>query len=305
MYNLSRDLIGYGPTPPQFTWPRGARLALNLVINYEEGAENCTLNGDKVPETHLSDMANLRAKPGTRMLNIESVYEYGSRRGFWRILNVMEERNLAFTVNAVGLALQQNPLAAHAIKSANADVQAHGWRWIDYSTVSEEVERAHISKCVEVIEGLTGARPLGWYTGRPSINTRRLVVEEGGFLYDSDAYNDDIPYWTGGHGRPHLILPFCLDTSDGRFSHGQGFDLADEFFIYLKDTFDCLYEESAREAKMMTIGLHGRLVGRPGRIAGLKRFLDHVLKQKDVWICQRNDIARYWRDHQKPDVFLV
>ena len=289
-----RDLIGYANDPPRADWPGGAHLALNLVINYEEGAEYCVLNGDGRPETALSDLSGLEPVPGTRILNIEQVYEYGSRIGFWRVLRTLEARQLPFTVNAVGLALEQNPAAARAIAAADCDVQPHAWRWIDYQYLGEDEERRHIAQCVETIARLTGERPLGWYTGRPSLNTRRLVVEEGGFLYDSDCYNDELPYWTTDFGRPHLILPYCLDTNDSRFTRAQGFDLAEEFFTYLRDTFDCLYAEGAQRPAMMTVGLHGRLVGRPGRIAGLARFLDHVMAHDHVWICKRNDIARHW-----------
>ncbi len=289
-----RDLIGYADTPPEPNWPGGARIALNLVLNYEEGAENCLENGDQQHETLLSDLGALEAVPGIRHQNMESVYEYGSRVGFWRILRAFQARGLAFTVNGVGLALEQNPRAAAAIKAAHCDVQSHAWRWIDYQFVGEAVERDHIRRCVETIERLTGERPLGWYTGRPSPNTRRLVVEEGGFLYDSDAYNDEVPYWCHDYGRPHLILPYCLDTNDSRFTRAQGFDLADDCFTYFRDSFDCLYREGADHASMLSIGLHCRLIGRPGRIAALERFLDHVMAHDEVWICQRNAIARHW-----------
>ncbi len=290
----SRDLIGYAGRPPDPDWPGGARIALNFVLNYEEGAEYCLLNGDAFPETSLSDLSGLEPLPGTRHLNIESAYEYGSRVGFWRILRVFQERGLPFTINAVGLALEQNPRAAEAIAVADADVQSHAWRWIDYQFVGEAEEREHIRKCVETIERLTGARPLGWYSGRPSLNTRRLVVEEGGFLYDSDAYNDDLPYWNCDHGRPHLVIPYSLDANDSRFTRAQGFNRADDFFSYVKDAFDCLYAEGEHAGKMLSVGLHCRLVGRAGRIAGLTRFLDHVQRHDRVWICKRLEIARHW-----------
>ncbi len=290
----SRDLIGYGQKRPQADWPGGARLALNLVLNYEEGAEYCLLNGDKVPETLLSDLSGLEPIPGVRHLNIESAYEYGSRVGVWRILKTLEARGHAFTVNAVGLALEQNPEAAAAIAAANCDVQSHAYRWIDYQFMAEAEERDDIRKAIAAIERLTGTRPLGWYTGRPSLNTRRLVVEEGGFLYDSDSYNDDLPYWTNDFGRPHLVLPYCLDTNDSRFTRAQGFNLAEEWASYMRDCFDCLYGEGADSPRMMTVGLHCRLIGRPGRIAAFQRFLDHVEKHADVWVCQRLEIARHW-----------
>ena len=297
-----RDLVGFAGQPPQVDWPGGARIAVNFVLNYEEGAEYCLLNGDQAHETLLSDLGAVTAMPGERHLNIESAYEYGSRVGFWRILSLFQAAEIPFTVNAVGLALEQNPAAAAAIAEADADVQAHGWRWIDYQFVEEAVEREHIRKCVETIDRLTGNRPLGWYTGRPSINTRRLVVEEGGFLYDSDLYNDDVPYWTQAYGRPHLLLPYCLDTNDSRFTRAQGFDLAEECFAYWRDSFDCLYGEGAKGGKMMTIGLHGRLVGRPGRIAALTRFIDYIRGFEGVWICKRLEIARHWIARHPCDV---
>ncbi len=292
-----RDLIGYGARPPQVEWPQGARLALNLVLNYEEGAETCVLNGDACSETLLSEMSGLVPRAGARDLNVESNYEYGSRVGFWRILRVFEERALPFTTYAVGLALEQNPEAAAAIREADCDVVAHGWRWIDYHCVGEAEERDHIDACVATIARLTGERPLGWYTGRPSPNTRRLVVEEGGFLYDCDAYNDDLPYWTRVGGKPHLVICHGLDTNDSRFARAQGFDLAEQFFIYMRDAFDTLYAEAAEAPRMLIVAVHGRLIGRPGRIGGLARFLDHAQGHDGVWICRRRDIARHWIAH--------
>jgi len=289
-----RDLVGYAGRPPDAAWPGGARLAVNFVLNYEEGAEYCLLNGDQANETLLSDLGAVAAVPGLRHLNMESLYEYGSRVGFWRILDLFQAEKIPFTVNAVGLALEQNPAAAAAIAAADADIQCHGWRWIDYQDVPEEEERAHIRQCVESITRLTGSRPLGWYTGRPSLNTRRLVVEEGGFLYDSDIYNDDVPYWTTAYGRPHLLVPYSLDTNDSRFTRAQGFDLAEDCFRYWRDSFDCLYREGAAAGKMMTVGLHGRLIGRPGRIAALTGFLDYIREFEAVWICKRIEIARHW-----------
>jgi putative urate catabolism protein len=289
-----RDLIGYGARPPHAAWPGGARLALNLVVNYEEGAEYCLLNGDPHSETILSDLSGLTPRRGGRELNIESAYEYGSRAGLWRILRLLEGRRLPYTVYAVGQALEQNPEAAAAIAAADCDVVSHAWRWIDYQEVPEEEERDHVRRCVAAIERLTGARPVGWYTGRPSLNTRRLVVEDGGFLYDCDAYNDDLPYWTLVAGKPHLVICHTLDNNDSRFSRAQGFDLAEEFFTYIRDGFDWLYAEGAEAPKMMTVAVHCRLIGRPGRIAGLARFLDHVQRHDDVWICQRQAIARHW-----------
>ncbi len=289
-----RDLIGYGASPPDPAWPGGARLALNLVVNYEEGAEYCLLNGDDRSETILSELGGLAPLQGARDLNMESNYEYGSRAGFWRVLRLFQERGLPFTTYAVSLALEQNPRAAAAIAAADCDVVAHGWRWIDYREVAEATEREHIARSVATIEHLTGARPLGWYTGRPSANTRRLVVEDGGFLYDSDAYNDELPYWTHVGGRSHLIICHTLDCNDSRFSRAQGFDLAEHFATYMTDTFDTLYAEGARSPKLLTVAVHGRLIGRPGRIAGLARFLDHVARHDKVWVCKRENVARHW-----------
>ena len=289
-----RDLIGYGAHPPRPEWPEGARLAFNLVVNYEEGAEYSVLNGDPRSESILSDLATVEPRWGERDLNIESGYEYGSRCGLWRVLRLLKARGVAFTTYAVGLALERNPDAAAAIAAANCDVVSHAWRWIDYHGMAEDEEREHIRRSVETIARLTGARPVGWYTGRPSFNTRRLVVEEGGFLYDCDAYNDDLPYWTEVAGRPHLVICHTFDNNDSRFSRAPGFAVAEDFFTYLRDAFDWLYAEGAEAPKMMTAAVHCRLIGRPGRIAGLARFLDHVERHDDVWICRRGEIARHW-----------
>jgi putative urate catabolism protein len=292
-----RDLVGYGRQPPLVQWPGAARVAVNVIVNYEEGAEYCVLNGDSHSETLLADLSGLTPLYGCRDLNVESVYEFGSRIGFWRILRLLEERRLPFTVYAVGQALQGNPEAAAAIREAHCDVVAHGWRWIDYQFIGEAEERDHIRRCVEVISDLTGERPLGWYTGRPSCNTRHLVAEEGGFIYDCDAYNDELPYWTVVNGKPHLVICHTLDCNDSRFTRAQGFNMADEFFVYLKETFDWLYAEGAERPRMMTVATHCRLIGRPGRIASLARFLDYVGKRDKVWICQRGEIARHWIAH--------
>ena len=297
MTEPQRDLVGYGGKPPRVRWPGDARVAVNLCLNYEEGAETCVLSGDAGHETLLSDMGAMESVPGARHLNIESAYEYGSRAGFWRILDVLGERDIAFTINAVGNALETNPAAARAIADANADILAHGWRWIDYATVEAAVERNHIKRCVETVERLIGKRPLGWYAGRPSLNTRRLVIEHGGFLYDSDSLNDDLPFWTRDFGAPHLIVPYALDTNDSAFTRPHGFTLAEDCFTYWKDCFDRLYREGAAQPKMMTIGLHARIIGRPGRIAALERFLDHVQGHDLVWICQREAIAQHWAAH--------
>ncbi len=292
-----RDFLGYGGRPIDPKWPKGARLALSIVLNYEEGGEYSILNGDAHSETILADMGGLTPLVGQRDLNVESVYEYGSRVGFWRIMRVLEAHGIPITVYAVGRALEQHPDAAAAMVEAGYELASHGWRWIDYAPVPIEVERAHMQLAIEAIRKVTGEAPVGWYTGRPSINTRQLVVESGGFLYDSDAYNDDLPYWVEVTGRPHLVLPYSFLNNDSRFNRGQGFEVAEEFFIYLRDAFDWLYAEGADMPRMMSVGLHCRLVGQAGRIAGLARFLDHVLGHDGVWICRRRDIAEHWLKH--------
>ena len=289
-----RDLKGYGRTPPQAEWPNGARLALSIVLNYEEGAEYSVLHGDPHSESILSDLGVASPLIGARNLNIEQLYGYGSRVGIWRLLDLFGERRIPLTVYAVGMALERNPDVATAIVAAGHEVASHGWRWIDYQDMPEAEERQHISRAVATIERLTGQRPLGWYTGRPSPNTRKLVVAEGGFLYDSDAYDDDLPYWVTVDGKGHLVIPYSFDNNDSRFTRSQGFDLADEFFAYLRDGFDWLYAEGAKTPRMMSVGLHCRLIGKPGRIGGLTKFLDHVRRHDDVWLCRRVDIARHW-----------
>ncbi len=293
----TRDLIGYGRTPPAANWPDGARIAVNFGLNYEEGAERHIDHGDGQSENILHEVGG-DPRIDARDLNSESMYDYGARAGFWRVLRVFEERGIDFTVNAVGQALTLNPVAAEAIASSRADVHAHGWRWFDYFGMPEEEERDHIRRTVEAIRRYTGERPVGWYTGRPSLNTRRLVVEEGGFLYDSDSYADDVPYWTHDYGRPHLIMPYSIDSNDSRFFRTSGFSTAEDFFIYNRDYFDALYEEGGR---MMTIGLHGRLIGRPGRIAGLTRLLDHMQARSGVWFARRDAIARHWIATNPPE----
>src|SRR6266851_5493388 len=290
----TRDLVGYGPTPPDPQWPGRARLALQLVMNYEEGGERSILHGDEEAESFLHEVVGGEPVRGARNLQVESVYEYGSRAGLWRLLRLFRERDIKISVFAVAMALERYPDAARAIVDAGHEVVSHGWRWIDYQFVSEEVEREHIRRAVASIERAAGTRPLGWYTGRLSPNTRRLVVEEGGFLYDADAYNDDLPYWVEVAGRPHLVVPYTLDNNDMKFGTPQGFNSGGDFFTYLRDAFDVLYAEGARAPKMMSVGLHMRLAGRPGRAAGLARFLDHVLTHDGVWMCRRVDIARHW-----------
>jgi len=292
--NYPRDLKGYGRSRPNPQWPHRARVALSIVLNYEEGGEYCILHGDEHSESALADMTGLVPLVGDRNINVESVYEYGSRIGFWRILRVLEQFEIPATVFAVGMALERNRDAAAAMTELGFEVASHGWRWIDYQAIPEQTERDHIDLAITAIEKLTGNRPVGWYTGRPSPRTRRLIVEKGGFLYESDAYNDELPYWTEVAGTKLLILPYSFLNNDSRFTRSQGFDLSEEFFIYLRDTFDRLYEEGEVTPSMMSVGLHCRLVGHPGRIAGLVRFLDHVRKHDRVWICKRVDIARHW-----------
>ena len=289
-----RDLVGYGPTPPDPQWPGRARLALQLVMNYEEGGERSVLHGDAEAESFLHEVVGGAPVRGARNLQVESVYEYGSRAGFWRLLRLFREREIKISVFAVAMALERYPDAARAIVDAGHEVVSHGWRWIDYQFVSEAVEREHLQRAVESLTKVTGTRPVGWYTGRLSPNTRRLVVESGGFLYDSDAYNDDLPYWVEVEGRPHLVIPYTLDNNDMKFGGVQGFNTGEDFFTYLKDAFDVLYAEGAEHPKMMSVGLHMRLAGRPGRAAALARFLDYVAKHDRVWICRRVDIAHHW-----------
>jgi len=294
-----RDLTGYGPRPPDAQWPGQARIALQFVLNYEEGGENAVLHGDAGSEQFLSEMANPPAFT-ERHLSMESIYEYGSRAGVWRILREFERRCLPLTVFAVGMALQRHPELTAAFREAGYEIACHGWRWISYQGVDEPTEREHMRLGMQAVEQLTGERPLGWYTGRDSPNTRRLVADYGGFEYDSDYYGDDLPFWmkvkkSDGAVVPHLVVPYSLDTNDMRFSLPQGFAQAEDFFIYLRDSFDALYAEGADAPKMMSVGMHCRLLGRPGRIVALQRFLDHVARHDRVWICRRIEIARHWK----------
>jgi len=290
-----RDLIGYGAHPPVVKWPGNARLALQFVINYEEGAENGVLNGDSASETFLSEIVGAKPYYGMRHLSMEWLYDYGSRAGFWRLLRLFQDRGLTATVFAVGQAVEKHPDAAKAMVDAGFEMASHGWRWIDYQHVPEATEREHIERAMLAIEKATGQRPLGWYTGRNSPNTRRLVAEYGGFLYDADSYADDLPYWEMANGEPQLIVPYTLDTNDMRYVAPQGFNSGDQFFTYLKDAFDVLYEEGKTAPKMMSVGLHCRISGRPARTAALARFLDYAKGHEGVWICQRQEIARHWR----------
>ena len=292
--NYPRDLLGYGAHPPNPRWPGNARVAVQLVMNYEEGGEASILHGDSHAECYLHEVVGTPPLQGARNLQIESVYEYGSRVGVWRLLRLFDELDVKVTVFAVAMALERNPAVAEALVAAGHEIASHGWRWIDYHGVPEEQERADMLRAIESIRRLTGQRPLGWYTGRLSVNTRRLVVAEGGFLYDADAYNDDLPYWVLESGRPHLVVPYTLDVNDMKFATAQGFNQGQDFFLYARDAFDALYAEGVSAPKMMSVGLHTRLIGRPGRIGALRQFLRHVRAHADVWICRRVDIARHW-----------
>jgi putative urate catabolism protein len=305
--NYPRDMVGYGPNPPHAQWPGQARIALQFVLNYEEGAENNVLHGDPASETFLSEIIGAQAFQ-MRHLSMESLYEYGSRAGLWRLLRMFEERKLPLTIFGVAMALKRNPEAVAAFRELGHEIACHGLRWISYQNVDEATERAHMREAVDIIRELTGAQPLGWYTGRDSPNTRRLVVEHGGFEYDADHYGDDLPFWerveyADANGarqvRPHLVVPYTLDTNDMRFAAMQGFNSGTQFFDYLKDAFDVLYAEGDPNGldrpKMLSIGLHCRLAGRPARAASLARFLDYVLQHKHVWITRRVDIASHWK----------
>lgn len=296
-----RDLKGYGRSSPDPRWPGGARIALQFVINYEEGGENSILHGDEASEAFLSEIVGAEPWPGMRHMNMESIYEYGPRAGFWRLWRLFTGREIPVTVYGVATALERGPEQVKAMLEADWEVASHGLKWIEYKDFSKDEERAHMAEAIRIHEKMTGARPLGWYTGRTSIHTTQLVMEEGGFLYSSDSYADDLPYWIDGPKGPHLIIPYTLDANDMRFATAQGFNSADQFFAYLRDSFDVLYAEGRAGApKMMNIGLHCRLAGRPGRTAGLMRFLDHVAGHDGVWLARRIDIARHWHEHHRP-----
>ncbi len=288
-----RDMVGYGANLPDPQWPGGARIAVNFAPNYEAGGELNILHGDDTSEYLMTDFG-LPAVPGARSMVTESAFEYGSRRGVWRLLEMFAARQVRMSVFAVVMGLERNPEVATAMTEAGHEMVSHGWRWIDYQHVPEDVEREHIRRAVEDLRVLTGNRPVGCMTGRCSPNTRRLLVEEGGFIYDRDAFNDELPYWVTVTGKPHLVIPYSLETNDNRFDGNSGFSTADDFFIYMKDTFDLLYAEGQTEPKMMSVGLHDRLIGRPGRAVGLARFLDYVLDHDLVWICTGEEIARHW-----------
>ena len=300
MIDYPRDMIGYGRQTPDPQWPENARIAVQFVVNYEEGGENCILHGDKASEAFLSEIVGAPALEGVRHMNMESIYEYGSRAGFWRLHRLFTGRGIPVTVFGVAMALERNPDAVAGMLEADWEIASHGYRWIDYQYISEAEEREHLVHAIEIHTRVTGSRPLGWYTGRTSPDTRQLVLEDGGFLYDTDSYADDLPYWVEGlNDKPHLVIPYTLDANDMRFATNQGFNSGDQFFTYLKDTFDTLYAEGETAPKMMSVGLHCRLAGRPGRAAALARFLDYVQSQDRVWICRRLDIARHWHKHHR------
>ena len=289
----TRDLIGYGSNLPKVEWPNKARIAVQIVLNYEEGAENCVLNGDKNSEVFLSEIIGAQPIKG-RHMNMESLYEYGSRAGFWRLHNLFQEKEIPITIFGVGMALEKNPEICKAIIEADYEVASHGWRWIDYQNIKKSEEKKHMQLAIKAHTKIFGKRPDGWYTGRCSPNTRDLVMEDGGFLYDSDSYSDDLPFWESRNKKKQLIIPYTLDNNDMRFATNQGFNTGDHFYSYLKDSFDVLYEEGRTNPKMMSVGLHCRIIGKPGRIQSLKKFLDYILKHEDIWICKRVDIAKHW-----------
>jgi putative urate catabolism protein len=293
-YSPERDLIGYGPNPPDPAWPDGARLALNFVLNYEEGSEYSIPDNDARSDSALTEVGGYDPGVKGRDLAAESMYEYGSRVGFWRVLRLFQERNLPLTVFGCALALERHPVAAEAIKQADYDVCCHGWRWENHYDLDIDEEREHIQRAIKSLERTVGERPYGWYCRYgPGVNTRHLIVEEGGFLYDSDAYNDDLPYWVRVNGHPHLVVPYTLSNNDAKFALGS-FSTAREFGDYLQDCFDVMYREGEAHAGMMSVGLHLRVIGHPARIPGLERFLDYVMKHDDVWVTRRIDIARHW-----------
>ncbi len=296
-----RDMIGYGRDAPDPEWPGGARIAVQFVVNYEEGGESNVLHGDEASEAFLSEIVGAAAWPDKRHWNMESIYEYGSRAGFWRLWRLFADRGVPVTVFGVAMALSRNLEAVAAMREADWEIASHGLRWIEYRDFNREDEWQHMNEAIALHEEVTGERPLGWYLGRCSMNTRELVMAEGGFLYDADSYADDLPYWIAGPKAPHLVIPYTLDANDMRFATPQGFNSGDQFFAYLRDSFDLLYAEGAKAPRMMSVGLHCRLAGRPGRAMALQRFLDHIQSHDDVWVCRRIDIARHFHDHHKPE----
>jgi len=292
-----RDLVGYGATPPHPRWPNEARVAVQFVLNIEEGAESCILNGDACSEAYLHELQGRPPREGERDLSVEGMYEYGSRAGVWRILHLFGERKLPLTAFAVGRALELNPEIGHALAASGHEIAGHGYRWLDYRGIPEDEERRHILLTLEIIERICGKRPAGWYTGRVSRNTRRLLREETGLLYSSDAYNDDLPYWLDG-SPPHLVIPYTLVNNDARYLLPNGFASGEDFFRVLRDAFDLLWLEGVKSPKMMSVGMHGRISGHPARAMAIARFLDYVLDHDAVWICRRVDIAEHWMAEQ-------
>lgn len=293
--NYPRDLKGYGQKLPKVSWPNEARIAVQFVINYEEGGENCVLHGDAASEAFLSEIVGAQPIVGARHMNMESIYEYGARAGFWRLHRIFTQRKLPVTVFAVAMAMERNPEVVEAMLGANWEIASHGYKWVDYQNIEEKIEREHLEKALEIHKNLTGTEPEGWYVGRTGPNTRRILLDTCTPLYDADSYADDLPYWVdGAHQKSHLIVPYTLDANDMRFATNQGFNCGDQFFSYLKDSFDVLRDEGRNAPKMMSIGLHCRLIGRPGRAASLIRFLDYIASFDDVWVCRRADIAKYW-----------
>ena len=294
-----RNMTGYGSKSTHPQWPNKARIALQFVLNYEEGGENCILHGDKASEAFLSEIVGAKPYDGVRHMSMESLYEYGSRVGVWRILGLFREFEIPITVFAVAMAIARNRELADYLVEESYDICAHGFRWIDYQFIDEETEREHMEMCISLLKDVLVERPIGWYTGRNSPNTRRLVIEEGGFLYDSDSYDDDLPYWVEGKSEKdkHLVIPYTLDVNDMRFATPQGFNSGDQFFNYLKDSFDALYLEGSTHPKMMSIGMHARILGRPGRIMAMRKFLEYVRTFHDVWFCTRKQIADHWYEN--------
>jgi len=294
--NYPRNMTGYGGKPPAANWPEGARVAVQFVINYEEGGENCVLHGDEASEAFLSEIVGAVPFPAQRHMNMESIYEYGSRAGFWRLHKMFTDRHLPVTVFGVAMAMERNPAVVEAMKSAGWEIASHGYRWIDYQSVEESVEREHLQQAVKLHESLTGEKPSGWYLGRCGQNSLQIAKEEGDFVYCADSYSDDLPYWDYSYGKALLMVPYTLDANDMRFATPQGFNTGVQFFDYLKDSFDTLYAEGADSPKMMSVGLHCRLAGRPGRAAAVARFLDYIRTHDDVWVARRIDIANHWID---------
>jgi putative urate catabolism protein len=299
MSGYPRDLKGYGRNAPDPRWPGGARIAVQFVVNFEEGGERSILHGDAESEAFLSDVLGAVPWPGQRHMNVESMYEYGARAGFWRLWRLFGERGLPATVFGVATALARSPDVVAAIREAQWEIASHGLKWIDYKDIGEAEERQHMAEAIRIHRQATGERPLGWYTGRSSVNTLKCVLDDGGFLYSSDSYADDLPYWVAGQNGPHLIIPYTLDANDMRFINPQGFSSSEDFFAYLRDAFDVLYAEGATAPKMMSVGLHCRLAGRPGRVAGLMRFLDHIARHDRVWVTTRLAIAEHWHKEHK------